>query len=327
MCIYRRLELRNLVIVLLALVAACGRRGDSSDSFDAPAAYSIPDDVQELDWTYRQLAPTVQDQWGFIQTDACDSTLYTGLLGAAGVPIADISAAEDPSNPGKWVRRPQFREGTPKPCFPGGSASSISRDMLLGLMWYGWANKDLALLQRIYDYAEVHGGTMGEGDATRTGIRTLRGTLTAEIAALGGASHPFQDLITDPELFANDGYQAHLQVLHLLLRGEIYGRLSDHSKDIIRSLADKNPDVPVMQAAAARWVDKSYNWKFIVSIRNQRLFPPTRLPTTSDRCLPWISNQTNPLDLIPCVIPTGVRTHSGGDAIFAIWIYTGLPVR
>lgn len=309
-------------ITVFLLLEGCGRRGDSPV---AEYPYQLPDDLVELRSMYKALAPAVQDQWGFVDSDKCDSLLYTALLGSSGVDISDLGAAESPAEPGKWVRRPQFRPGAPAPCFippdtDNGSKSSISRDMLLGVMWYAWRHSDRPMLERLYSYGSAHNWTMGEGDATRTGLRTLRGTLVAEIAALGGERRPFDELIADPELFALDSYAAHLQVLHILLSGEIYGRLSDHSVQILATLADQNPMIPIMQAAAARWVGGQYAWKFLVAIRQQTLFPASHLPTSLDRCTNWITNQSNTTDLLPCY-PS--RTHSGGDALFAMYIYTG----
>ena len=178
------------------------------------------------------------------------------------------------------------------------------------------------MLERIYAYVDSTDGKLGQGDPARVGLRTLRGTLVAEIAALGGERRPFQELVSDPELFTNDSYAAHLQVLHILLNGEIYGRLSDNSLRILQNLADKNERVPLMQAAAARWVSDHYAHRFLVAIRQQISFPPDRLPSTQDRCTGWFTNQSNSLDILPC--PEENRVHSGGDALFAIWVYTGM---
>lgn len=310
------------LLILIAMLTACGRRGDPPV---VTYPYNLPQDLVDLRAEYKSLVPTVQDTWGFVDSDKCDSLLYTALLGSVGVDVPDISAAEDPDHPGKWVRRPQFRPGAPAPCFippdiDNGSKSSISRDMLLGVLWYAWRHQDRAMLERLYNYGNANNWTMGEGEITRTGLRTLRGTLVAEIAALGGERHPFDELINDPELFADSSYAAHLQVLHILLSGEIYGRLSDHSVQILATLADQNPDVPIMQAAASRWVGGQYAWKFLGAMRQQMMFPASHLPTTLDRCTNWITNESNPTDLLPCG-PS--RTHSGGDALFAMYIFTG----
>lgn len=186
-------------------------------------------------------------------------------------------------------------------------------------MWYAWTFRDIRILEDLYSYGEANSWVMGQGDIARTGLRTLRGTLAAAIHSLGGKYRPGDELLTDPQLIVKDGYEAHLQVLVLLLRGQIYGELSGYSRHILRGLADENPDSPIMQAAAARWVSDEYVEKFHRAARNVQYFPADRLPTSADRCIDWASNQKNPLDWAPC--PEEGRVHSGGDLLFAMYIF------
>lgn len=261
---------------------------------------------------YSELAPATQDSWGFIQTDHCDSLLYTSLLGTAGINIADIEAAH--RGDGYWVRRPQYRPGTPEACYPGNSKSSTSRDMTIGLMWYLYTHSRLDLAEGLWDYQAEHAGKLGEGDWTRIGIRwPLRATLSRLIESVGGPDHGEQLVATLP-LSAEDGFAGHLQMLHITLRGELYGFLSERSVSILESLAEENPDSPVMQAAAARWgVRGAYN-RYLSAARNTRYWPPNRLPTSADRCLDWL-HTADDHDWEPC--PSEGKTHSGGDWLFA----------
>jgi hypothetical protein len=271
----------------------------------------------EKSQSYHNLIASVQDEWGFVGTERCDSLLMTALAGAAGVPIPDIRAAEDSSNPGKWSRRPEFREGTPEPCFPGNSGSSSSRDMTLGLMWYAWSTKDLGMLERLWQYAASHQWQIGEGDPARIGLRTLKGTLAAEIRNLGGAIRVADELVNDPQLLVNDGYAAHLQIMHILLRGDIYGKLSVWTLRQIRRLAEENPRSPIMQAAAARWIGSGFEQRFLTAARAS-YWPANRLPTSADRCGDWLTAEDDK-DWLPC---DENETHSGGDLLFALWIFS-----
>lgn len=308
--------MRLLLLYILSLFTACGRPDGSPDP--VPQSHSLPADLEQKQQIYRELAPSRQNSNGFIETDHCDSLLLTSLLGAAGVPIADIHAAEQ--EPGKWQRR-DLASGL---CFPdGGSKSSISRDMLLGLMWYAWSQRDLTILEELYQYGEAHDWVMGEGDVARTGLRTLRGTLAAAIHKLGGPHRPAAELITDPQLVAKSGYEAHLQILGMLLRGEIYGELPQRQLVIIGQLASSNPDSPIMQAAAARWVGGKYVGKYTAAARNSTYFPNDRLATSADRCIDWATQQKNPADWAPCAEEG--RVHSGGDWLFAAYVFQ-LPV-
>lgn len=304
-----------LLVIGPASLTSCGSPDNSPDTAP-PYSHQLPADLADKQSTYVALAPFVQDANGFIETDKCDSLLMTALLGtpqdAGAVQIGNLQAAE--VEPGKWLRKPPSAGS----CYPVGSGSEISRDMLVGVMFYAWAHRDLDMLQRLYSYGETHSWVMGAGDVTRTGLRTLRGTLAAAIHALGGPYRLDDELITDPQLIVKDGYEAHLQVLVLLLRGEIYGDLSAYSRQILRRLADGNPDSPIMQAAAARWVGQEYAPRFVAAARAE-YWPAGRLPTSDDRCGEWLT-QADDKDWQPC--PSEGKIHSGGDILFAMHVYT-----
>ena len=97
--------------------------------------------------TYSQLVTDQQDSYGFLHVDRCDSTLWSGLLGAAGVPV-DLTAARDSS--GAWYRRPlSYAE-----CYDcGGSKSTVSRDQLLGVLWWAWRSQRADVLLDLLKYA------------------------------------------------------------------------------------------------------------------------------------------------------------------------------
>lgn len=310
-------------LMLAALLDACGPK-HADDSPYPPFSYSLPTELLQKGQSYRNLVSSVQDKWGFVSSENCDALIMTSLLGASGVPVADIYAAEDPTNPGKWVRRPQFRDGAPLPCYGNkdpeldSSRSSISRDQLLGLAWYFWRTKDLAGAQRVRAYADAHGNTMGEGDEATTGLRLpLSQTYSLLIEKLGGPAH-VGVIAPLPDVAPLSGYQQHLQALHILLRGEIQGDISALQRWILCSLADKHPDSPLMQAAAAHWYSSTYWPKFLSAAMNERYFPTNRLPTSADRCTDWAVQQDNPADWVPC--PKEQKTHSGGDFLFAVSI-------
>lgn len=302
---------KPILSIIAFLLAACG--SPDPGPRNPPYSHQLPADLLEKQSTYRELVPSRQSADGFLETDHCDSLLLTSLLGASGVAISNIHAAE--TEPGKWLRRPPS-EGE---CYPANSGSEISRDMLLGLMWYAWAHRDLQILEDLYQYGEEHNWVMGAGDPARTGLRTLRGTLAAAIHKLGGPHRPAAELITDPQLVPKTGYEAHLQILSILLRGEIYGEIPQRHLFIISALAKNSPDSPIMQAAAARWLGGKYVERFLAAARNQTYFPTDRLPTSADRCIDWATQQKNPADWAPC--PEEGREHSGGDLLFALYVF------
>lgn len=308
--------MRHLIFILL--LTACGPKGDGRKSPVPPFSYSMPIDLQEKAMSYRNLVGSVQDEWGFVGTERCDSLLMTALAGASGVAIKDIHAAEDPANPGKWVRRPEFRPDAPEACFPNNSGSSISRDQLLGLAWYAWRTRDLGIVQAVTSYADTHGGQMGEGDEYRIGIRKpLYDTFRLLEHKLGGREPG--EWLPLFEFTAQKGFAAHLQVLHIVLRAEIDGHdMPLIQRQVLKQLAERSPNSPVMQAAAARWYSSKYWDRFLDAARNEQYWPHNRLPTSADRCIDWATQEQNPADWTPC--PEEGRIHSGGDLLFAISI-------
>ncbi len=249
--------------------------------------------------TYLRLAASQRDRHGFVSTDHCDSLLWTGLLAASGLPT-DLRAARLPD--GRWLRRPT---DYPECHSCGGSKSSISRDMLLGLIWGAWRTRDLPLLLDLHKYSRTHYWVMGTGTLTRTLFSpALASTLAHAIRALGGPSYWERHL---PAYFgpgATD-YQAHLQVLHLLLRREIglpipAQRLREH--------AERQPGNPLFQAAVGRYALASQ-----ILVGGVRYWPDGRLPTSADRHDEWLVQRDFGSDWLPS---DQGRTHSGGDLLF-----------
>ncbi|MFA5999970.1 MAG: hypothetical protein WC783_03270, partial [Candidatus Paceibacterota bacterium] len=114
---------------------------------------------------YISLIKEAQDNHGFIESQKCDSLIFTSLVGCLPEVNVDIKAAFD-SKTGTWQRRPIER-----PCYPAHSKSTISRDQLLGLAWYTFYNKKLDISEQIVKYAINHAGYMGKGSLSRINIR------------------------------------------------------------------------------------------------------------------------------------------------------------
>lgn len=168
----------------------------------------------------------------------CDGMLWTAKYAAAReVEGVNIEAAEYPSEPGRFERRPagcwEHRE----------SASSWSRDMGMGLFVYSLKKKRLDILERHAKYGKNHEWFMGDprgGDYRTLYTPTMVGILYQVIYSLGGEN----DLNRKwPSIYSPglDDYQAHLQVLDIWLRtaagdkptkeitGEMLDRLEEHA--------------------------------------------------------------------------------------------------
>jgi hypothetical protein len=246
----------------------------------------------------------VQDEHGFINSDECDSLLFTGLIGAAGVDI-DIEAAQ--GKPGQWFRRPS------QDCYPDHSKSTISRDMILGLLWYSWRNKRLDIVTDLFQYGRRNDWVMGKGSPSRTALSPLMiNTIIRIIQKLDGKAWPY----ISPEIWpkVEPGYQRHIQTLHLLLRGEVMGKLSGQAVDRLKANYEDEPHNILFQAAHNLWIEETE-----IDISH---YPTDRLPSYNDWHDIWPPQRS--ADDSGRLPGTEYRVHSGGEIIFIFGTLQGL---
>lgn len=241
-----------------------------------------------------------QDEFGFIETSTCDSLIFTGLSN----PRAKLTAAE--LEPGRWLRRPT----TYPECWSSGkSRSEISRDGLLGVIWWSLENKDLGTLMRLWAYGENHGWIMAPGGWQHTIMSPAHISLLAQaIYHLSNGEHDYAARrFRYPYLAAGDGFEGHLQVIQLLIQRKVYGGMLETDKLIVKKLAENNPHNPLMA-----YMNGEHERAIGILLNT---FPNGRVPNTSDWCATWYNEQsTSGTGLTPC--PEEAREHSGGDFLF-----------
>lgn len=300
---------------------------------------------------YIKLIKGVQDKDGFIESETCDALLFSALVGCVqGVDVnIDAAAAFGGPQDGLWLRRPftcgtclsdgwsrtlwqrikgcaaavlsMRRVDTPtlQALFSQGN-STISRDMLTGLAWYAWCNKRLDIAEGVVRRALKQWGRVGNGDPSKTNIMPgLLATYAWISYKLGGPSRPWLRWI--PADFGSKvtGYQAHLQVLHLLLRARLAKEpLAKYAK-ILNYQAKREPNNALFQYAAmhAGAAPNSPLWL----LSNEKWWPEDRLPTTNDRSEQWLFQRDYGPDWEPLL--NWNLTHSGGDFLFLYALMSG----
>lgn len=254
---------------------------------------------------YLELLPTVQDKYGFIDSDECDSLLFSGLVGCVPGVQVTINAAFDPSDH-QWKRRP-----VECPCYPEGSKSSISRDMLLGLAWYAYFNNRVDISEQVIGYALSHCLIMGEGVLSRTFMTPgLLSTYSWISYRLGGPSRPWLRYIPQFESSKVTDFQAHLSVLHILLRNKLTGK--DNYQSLLLKQAQRQPNNPLFQYAAG------YRSAAESILMNPTLWPVDRLPTSLDRKSNWLPQRDYGPDWQPS--SGEKKIYSGSDFLFTYWL-------
>ncbi len=258
---------------------------------------------------YISLMGEKADSYGFIEYETCDSLLFTGLVGAVGWKTI-ITKARDEN--GAWHRR-----DVDCPCYPGGSRSTISRDMLLGLLWYIWRNDRLDLAKDLWDYGTEHGWIMGEGDVSRIYFTPgLQATLAEIIYQLGGTNYRLARAMPQSWSKGLKGFQAHLEGLHIALRGELLGYITPNMSKALNDICTRYPENSLFCLIKARFADSqnaaNVNGNLAAfGLEDPQIFPKDRLPTDADRSSRWYFENN---DRTPGEDKT--EDHSGGDLVF-----------
>lgn len=262
--------------------------------------------LQQKYSNYINLIKEQQDKFGFIDSDHCDSLLFTGLVGIDNKVVMNIEAAQDP-NSKLWFRRPLDR-----PCYPDHSKSTISRDMTLGLLYYCYFNKRADLVQELLNTIIKNKFIIGKAVDLKTTIGRclITPTLLSTIALLNyklGNKSSYNIFRFIPVSFNKNvtGFEAHLQVLHAYLRDTLNN--SNNYKDIYKHHYSRQPNNAFFALASG---DLDFA---VSSLLNEQYWPLNRLPTERDRSEGWLFQRDYGKDWLPS---EGDKVHSGGDFIF-----------
>ena len=320
------------VIITVVLVTCIGTMSCSRDS---PKEIDITTvqtpGLQQLRnkyVTYLHLIEQKTDEHGFILTDHCDATLFSGLLGT----VLDINVnliAARRFGTEQWFRRPS------QDCYPDHSRSTISRDMLLGVICYAWRTRDLPIINDLWAYGENNGWVMGEGDFTATFFTPAMQSILARVMyELGGDDHYVIRSIPIklPEIFNHKvivnsgrpvGFQAHLEVLGILLVGEVEGGLAAGLVAILKHHADRQPENALFLYGYDKHATGDYK-DAIAILNSETLFPSSRLPTRKDHAEDWLWQRDFGADWLPSEDPSDQREElTGGDFLFVAALILG----
>ncbi len=290
-------------------------------SFSFTTKYTVDD----RRWKYITLGNQVQDSDGFIEFKEADCLMFSCLYAVGGAKVK-IYRAQDSA--GRWYRKPLSYKGW----YPKETASTISRDMMMGVLWYLFMEQDTDALLATYRYGYKNHWIMGEGDVARIYFTpALQATLADIILSNPMASIRLSRLerihcwflSKKPQNWPTNlkGYQLHLNLLHVALRGLIHKHIDNAMLSVIENAAVSDPENPLAIALYAQYVDGDADFA-LKMLLNEELWPAQRLPTSADRKEQWLpqrsyrteSGTLNPDWLPSWAIPPHV--HSGGDLMF-----------
>lgn len=305
--------MRILLLTWLVL-PACGMVRDAWWVDDQETSSALAPALQQLEekaQRYQEWIPASAVN-GFILTDACDSLLFSGLYGAA-VDSVDLTAAETTTaGTVVWHRNPEMD------CSPaaGTSRSTISRDQIIGVLWWAWRHHRGDVVQSLQDdllktsFLLRGQGTPGELLVTPA----LANTIATMVRRLGGHSESVWEAL--PAVFqVQDGFADHLTAWHILLRGEMLGGITVLDKQVLRSLAAREQDNPLYQAAYAKYSDGDQH-RALELLLSSPHWPNNRLPTTLEHCAEWPVQRdaSAGTDWLPCS-PLLVQQHTGAELV------------
>lgn len=258
--------------------------------------------VEHLYTVYSKLAPR-----GWDADTSCDGLLFDSLTAAALHESFDITRARN--DVGRWDRRP-----IPDPC------GASSRDMHYGLWTYAYELKDTAILDGEWDYAVAHAWVMDDrGAAVSTLLPDDAPTLAQLEYKAGGHDH-FQRTLPVTCLKGLQGFEAHLQVVKIMERA-LAGAGNTADDACAAAYAASQPRNAFFAAVHGLYTGDQSAAQTLLSTGT--VCPLDRLPTTADRCEPWLwQRDDNSEDWKPCQVgPTS--THSGGDCLIAAALALG----
>lgn len=244
----------KLAFLILALLFSCGKRDKQKEIEE----FSRHD---ELEKKYHEVLKEAGEHFdretGWPSREDCDGTLWAGLAKASGVGSVQLDLA-DYGKSGQIHRRPY------NPCWANdqdlGSASTVSRDMILGYMW--GADKDA--IKRLAEYGESKNWVMGAPYPKEAARVLLTGNL---IGLLGRMNCEYNDICKNykniPPLYTRDNkdYVTHLTVLYILLNSRDVKTVSitSEEKDMLKWLVEVDPQNATFEAAKAMYTDESFD--------------------------------------------------------------------
>jgi len=298
--------MKALLVALSLNVSSCGMSHESLIP-DISTSHRTAELEQKYN-LYLELLKDHQDpETGWYEPKDCDALLFNGLLHFAGASGIQLDLAKEEN--GRWHRTPD------QGCYAEGrSGSTISRDMLAGLMF----GADLESRREMYEFGISRNWKMGDGPADRVFYTPpFINTLAISI----GKGKVMEELWVDPI----KGHQRHVVGLNALYRSMTSRTGIKESTKVMKTLKHHDPDNLLFFYFLARQGLAPMHQVVDALLDNHQWFPPDRLPTTDDRCSRWIWERPENRD--PVCPDKVFKTHSGGDFLFIAGLVLGQSVR
>ena len=210
--------MKSLLTFLLSLLLGCATTQPSrGDRIYLRAKYQ--EKLEEL----RKNSETHLAMWP--ADNECDGALWAGIARAAGATWVDVTAAVQPD--GRPTRMPFSDCGPGSLGYNNGSATTISNDMLTGIMLGLYADNDAATAKMIWEYGYSHNWTMGypEYYVSRVLLRPNGITMLARLLHKTSGGSIDYTARWGPVLYgpAVEDFEGHLMMLGRYLEAKLGG--------------------------------------------------------------------------------------------------------
>ena len=258
----------------------------------------------------------------------CDGLLFTAIHGLV-CGYVNIESFESESEPGRYYRSPGqdcFVDGEDK-----GADSTISKDMMLGLLHSLWHHKKIDEIKEVIEYGRANSWFMGEAIDLETKLSKtlLSPALTSLLYDMQSELDPESEELIEEEsrkkVVVNTGYRAHLQVMRIVLEGRVRGGISDLKLEALRQQAERVPNNGLFHAAYNHFVDGDQTKAIEIGL-NPKFFPQDKLPNNHENyCTDYLFQRdelkdgTINSDWVPCP-ERAFELHSGTDFLALTWL-------
>lgn len=301
-------------LIPLLLLFGCSLTKKSDEKLNPNPDLTIEEKARD----YCEDSKVLEDEYGFVGSCG-DQVLFNSLRSTSCNNGTQIYKAENPAIPGEW-----FRDGKRACKIPEQTKTRFSRDMAIGLMFYLWQQHDAKALQEIEElitYSKNKGWYLCDAPEPLRTSRcyvnpNLKGTMYELAYQLGGTDNKARKVpyIPSEPAIKVTGFEAHLSVLHILLRGMMTGSITFLQKEALRYQKNREPRNLLFRTAFAKFDDGNMA-NIVNELKAMKEFPDDRLPDTFARCEPYLWQRDFGDDWKPCA---GALTHPGIDYTFLV---------
>jgi hypothetical protein len=296
--------MKKLLITLLLI--GCGSH-KSSESVSFPAI-----EAKARLYCEQSKAEYQAKKW---VVDECDGAGFTALY-SLGCRTNEVDLSVFSGTSGEMFRNPSHD------CYPDRSKSGFSKDHVLMRMVAAAGQHDKQWPRQFLDYVNNHGGVFCDAVDTTTKLSrcVISPFLYKYLNKLAGYIGLEDGNYSEDALFEKEGFEAHLQMLGIWLKGVVDGDLTNSDYKYIKIYSDREPLNALYQAIAFR-----YGYKTVDDVTKAFVnehFPVDSLPTSANHCSNYLfqRDMKSTKDWEPC--PERNEVYSGTDYTFAAYILT-----